>query len=137
MDAPPGRSFTDPRMLFDASLFDNMTDEEIAYFNDEKHWVVLGHALTAPLERMDAQVLLPGGFTGNTGGTGVHEFGGEVLAVGGDAVFLFEEPTTNQPQKGAIMARSPEAEAHYKAYQKQYHADRNNRARFFGYLSLC
>lgn len=32
------RFFTDPRMLFDCSLFDNMTDEEIAYFNDEKHW---------------------------------------------------------------------------------------------------
>ena len=41
-DEAPGRSFTDPRMLFDASLFDNMTDEEIAYFNDEKHWVVPG-----------------------------------------------------------------------------------------------
>ena len=41
-DQAPGRSFTDPRMLFDASLFDNMTDEEIAYFNDEKHWVVPG-----------------------------------------------------------------------------------------------
>ena len=41
-DAAPGRSFTDPRMLFDASLFDNMTDEEITYFNDEKHWVVPG-----------------------------------------------------------------------------------------------
>ncbi|WP_168167577.1 hypothetical protein, partial [Rothia sp. HMSC065C03] len=27
-DQAPGRSFTDPRMLFDASLFDNMTDEE-------------------------------------------------------------------------------------------------------------
>ena len=32
------RFFIDPRMLFDCSLFDNMTDEEIAYFNDEKHW---------------------------------------------------------------------------------------------------
>lgn len=32
------RFFIDPRMLFDSSLFDNMTDEEIAYFNDEKHW---------------------------------------------------------------------------------------------------
>lgn len=41
-DEAPGRSFTDPRMLFDASLFDNMTDEEITYFNDEKHWVVPG-----------------------------------------------------------------------------------------------
>ncbi|WP_141762280.1 hypothetical protein, partial [Rothia sp. HMSC065C03] len=41
-DEAPGRSFTDPRMLFDASLFDNMTDEEIAYFNDEKHWTVPG-----------------------------------------------------------------------------------------------
>ena len=41
-DAAPGRSFTDPRMLFDCTLFDNMTDEEIAYFNDEKHWVVPG-----------------------------------------------------------------------------------------------
>lgn len=39
-DAAPYKSFTDPRMLFDCSLFDNMTDEEIAYFNDEKHWVV-------------------------------------------------------------------------------------------------
>ena len=39
-DAAPYESFTDPRMLFDCSLFDNMTDEEIAYFNDEKHWVV-------------------------------------------------------------------------------------------------
>lgn len=39
-DAAPYKSFTDPRMLFDCSLFDNMTDEEIAYFNDEKHWVI-------------------------------------------------------------------------------------------------
>lgn len=39
-DAAPYESFTDPRMLFDCSLFDNMTDEEIAYFNDEKHWVI-------------------------------------------------------------------------------------------------
>ena len=41
-DEAPGRSFTDPRMLFDCTLFDNMTDEEIEYFNDEKHWVVPG-----------------------------------------------------------------------------------------------
>lgn len=39
-DAAPYESFTDPRMLFDCSLFDNMTDEEIAYFNDEKHWAI-------------------------------------------------------------------------------------------------
>lgn len=39
-DAAPYESFTDPRMLFDCTLFDNMTDEEIAYFNDEKHWVI-------------------------------------------------------------------------------------------------
>ena len=39
-DEAPGRSFLDPRMLFDCTLFDNMTDEEIAYFNDEKHWVI-------------------------------------------------------------------------------------------------
>jgi len=39
-DAAPYKSFTDPRMLFDCTLFDNMTDEEIAYFNDEKHWVI-------------------------------------------------------------------------------------------------
>ena len=41
-DQAPGRSFTDPRMLFDSSLFDNMTHEEIEYFNDEKHWAVPG-----------------------------------------------------------------------------------------------
>lgn len=41
-DEAPGRLFIDPRMLFDCSLFDNMTDEEIEYFNDEKHWVVPG-----------------------------------------------------------------------------------------------
>lgn len=28
------------------------------------------------------------------------------------------------------MARSPEAEARYKAYQKKYHAERNARARY-------
>lgn len=39
-DEAPHRAFMDPRMLFDCSLFDNMTDEEIAYFNDEKHWVI-------------------------------------------------------------------------------------------------
>ena len=39
-DAAPYESFTDPRMLFDCTLFDNMTDEEIEYFNDEKHWVI-------------------------------------------------------------------------------------------------
>lgn len=39
-DAAPYESFTDPRMLFDCTLFDNMTDEEIEYFNDEKHWAV-------------------------------------------------------------------------------------------------
>lgn len=39
-DAAPYESFTDPRMLFDCTLFDNMTDEEIAYFNDAKHWVI-------------------------------------------------------------------------------------------------
>lgn len=36
----PGRSFTDPRMVFDASLFESMTDEEIEYFNNEQHWAV-------------------------------------------------------------------------------------------------
>ena len=39
-DEAPHRAFMDPRMLFDCSLFDNMTDEEIEYFNDEKHWVI-------------------------------------------------------------------------------------------------
>lgn len=39
-DEAPHRAFMDPRMLFDCSLFDNMTDEEIAYFNDAKHWVI-------------------------------------------------------------------------------------------------
>ena len=39
-DKAPGRSFLDPRMLFDCTLLDNMTDEEIEYFNDEKHWAV-------------------------------------------------------------------------------------------------
>lgn len=28
------------------------------------------------------------------------------------------------------MARSPESEANYKAYQKKYHAERNARARY-------
>lgn len=48
-DEAPYESFTDPRMLFDCSLFDNMTDEEIAYFNDEKHWAV---------ERLDTDITL-------------------------------------------------------------------------------
>ena len=39
-DEAPHRAFMDPRMLFDCTLFDNMTDEEIEYFNDEKHWVI-------------------------------------------------------------------------------------------------
>lgn len=39
-DEAPHRAFMDPRMLFDCSLFDNMTDEEIEYFNDAKHWVI-------------------------------------------------------------------------------------------------
>ena len=39
-DEAPHRAFMDPRMLFDCSLFDNMTGEEIEYFNDEKHWVI-------------------------------------------------------------------------------------------------
>lgn len=36
----PGRFFIDPRMVFDASLFESMTEEEITYFNDKKHWAV-------------------------------------------------------------------------------------------------
>ena len=51
---------------------------------------VLGHALAAPLERMDAQVLLPGGFTGDAGGTGMHQLSGEVLTLDGDAVILLQ-----------------------------------------------
>lgn len=39
-DEAPHRAFMDPRMLFDCSLFDNMTDEEIEYFNDAKHWMI-------------------------------------------------------------------------------------------------
>lgn len=56
-DLAPGRDFTDPRMLFDASLFESMTDEEIAYFNDQKHWVVedasAGDALALDTELED------------------------------------------------------------------------------------
>ena len=51
---------------------------------------VFGHALAAPLVGVDGEVLVPGGFAGNTGGAALHEFGGEVLAVDGDAVCLFE-----------------------------------------------
>ena len=57
-DAAPYESFTDPRMLFDCSLFDNMTDEEIAYFNDEKHWVV---------ERLDTDITLKNELEGEPG----------------------------------------------------------------------
>lgn len=52
------RFFVDPRMLFDCSLFDNMTDEEIAYFNDEKHWVV---------ERPDTDITLKNELEGEPG----------------------------------------------------------------------
>lgn len=57
-DAAPYKSFTDPRMLFDCSLFDNMTDEEIAYFNDEKHWAV---------ERPDTDITLKNELEGEPG----------------------------------------------------------------------
>ena len=57
-DEAPGRSFLDPRMLFDCTLFDNMTDEEIAYFNDEKHWVV---------EKLDADITLKNELEGEPG----------------------------------------------------------------------
>lgn len=57
-DAAPYESFTDPRMLFDCSLFDNMTDEEIAYFNDEKHWVV---------EDLDTDITLKNELEGESG----------------------------------------------------------------------
>lgn len=57
-DAAPYESFTDPRMLFDCSLFDNMTDEEIAYFNDEKHWVI---------ERPDTDITLKNELEGEPG----------------------------------------------------------------------
>ncbi|WP_303977387.1 hypothetical protein [Rothia mucilaginosa] len=57
-DAAPYESFTDPRMLFDCTLFDNMTDEEIAYFNDEKHWVV---------ERPDTDITLKNELEGEPG----------------------------------------------------------------------
>lgn len=57
-DAAPYESFTDPRMLFDCSLFDNMTDEEIAYFNDEKHWVV---------EKLDTDITLKNELEGEPG----------------------------------------------------------------------
>ena len=52
------RFFIDPRMLFDCSLFDNMTDEEIAYFNDEKHWVV---------EKLDTDITLKNELEGEPG----------------------------------------------------------------------
>lgn len=57
-DEAPGRSFLDPRMLFDCTLFDNMTDEEIAYFNDEKHWAV---------ERPDTDITLKNELEGEPG----------------------------------------------------------------------
>lgn len=57
-DEAPGRSFLDPRMLFDCTLFDNMTDEEIEYFNDEKHWVV---------EKLDADITLKNELEGEPG----------------------------------------------------------------------
>lgn len=57
-DEAPGRSFLDPRMLFDCTLFDNMTDEEIAYFNDEKHWVI---------ERPDTDITLKNELEGEPG----------------------------------------------------------------------
>lgn len=57
-DAAPYKSFTDPRMLFDCTLFDNMTDEEIAYFNDEKHWVI---------ERPDTDITLKNELEGEPG----------------------------------------------------------------------
>lgn len=57
-DAAPYESFTDPRMLFDCTLFDNMTDEEIAYFNDEKHWVI---------ERPDTDIILKNELEGEPG----------------------------------------------------------------------
>ena len=57
-DAAPYKSFTDPRMLFDCTLFDNMTDEEIAYFNDEKHWAV---------ERPDTDITLKNELEGEPG----------------------------------------------------------------------
>ena len=57
-DEAPGRSFLDPRMLFDCTLFDNMTDEEIAYFNDEKHWVV---------EKLDTDITLKNELEGEPG----------------------------------------------------------------------
>lgn len=57
-DAAPYESFTDPRMLFDCTLFDNMTDEEIAYFNDEKHWVV---------EKLDTDITLKNELEGEPG----------------------------------------------------------------------
>lgn len=57
-DAAPYESFTDPRMLFDCTLFDNMTDEEIAYFNDEKHWVI---------ERPDTDITLKNELEGEPG----------------------------------------------------------------------
>lgn len=57
-DAAPYESFTDPRMLFDCTLFDNMTDEEIAYFNDEKHWVI---------ERPDTDITLKNELDGEPG----------------------------------------------------------------------
>ena len=57
-DEAPGRSFLDPRMLFDCTLFDNMTDEEIEYFNDEKHWVV---------EKLDTDITLKNELEGEPG----------------------------------------------------------------------
>ena len=57
-DAAPYESFTDPRMLFDCTLFDNMTDEEIEYFNDEKHWVV---------EKLDTDITLKNELEGEPG----------------------------------------------------------------------
>lgn len=57
-DEAPGRSFLDPRMLFDCTLFDNMTDEEIEYFNDEKHWVV---------EKLDTDITLKNELDGEPG----------------------------------------------------------------------
>ena len=57
-DEAPHRAFMDPRMLFDCSLFDNMTDEEIAYLNDAKHWVI---------EDLDTDIILKNELEGEPG----------------------------------------------------------------------
>lgn len=38
----PGRTFVDPRMLFDSTLFEAMTDEQSEYFEREEHWKTPG-----------------------------------------------------------------------------------------------